>query len=87
MIDWDLVSFLHRGKHRLRILEILRKPKTPTQVKLDTGLHFNVVSRAIIELQEKGFVKCLTPESKLSRIYVITKKGDSYLLNAKEILK
>ena len=78
--DWNNISFIDRGKHRKTILELLNKPKTPTKIKEETKLHFNTVSRAIIELEKKALIKCLNPTQKLSRFYQITKKG-------KEILK
>jgi predicted transcriptional regulator len=78
-INWNDISFIVRGKHRKAILKLLNKPKTPTQVKKDTGLHFNTVSRILVELDKKGFVKCLTPKQKLARFYYITSKGKKVL--------
>ncbi|MBI2004207.1 ArsR family transcriptional regulator [Candidatus Pacearchaeota archaeon] len=82
--DWDVLSFIARGKHRENILKLLDKPKTPSRLKKETKLHFNAVSRAIIELEKKGLVKCLNPSQKLSRFYQITTYGKEIL---KEILK
>ena len=59
----------------LEILELLENPKTPTQIKKETDLHFNEVSRTIQELEKKGFVECLNPKQKLARFYKITFKG------------
>lgn len=73
--DWGGISFLHRGKHRKKILKLLEKPQTPTQVKEQTNLHFNIVSRTILQLEKKGFVECLNPQEKLGRFYRITDSG------------
>ena len=81
--DWDIISFIVRGKNRKTILELLDKPKTPTKLKTETKLHFNSVSRAIIELQKKELIKCLNPTQKLSRFYQITSKGKELLKKIK----
>lgn len=78
-ISWDDVSFIVRGKHRRVILNLLNKPKTPTQIKKESNLHFNTVSRILVELSKNGFVKCLTPQQKLARFYHITSKGKKVL--------
>ncbi|MFH1365639.1 MAG: winged helix-turn-helix domain-containing protein [archaeon] len=83
---WDDISFIIRSKHRKNILKLLDKPKTPTQIKKTTGLHFNIVSRTIIELEKNGFLKCLNPQQKLIRFYQITKRGKD-LLNKLESMK
>lgn len=74
-VNWNDKSFIERGKQRKIILQKLDKPKTPTELKNETGLHFNTVSRALIELEKKNFVKCLTPNQKLCRYYDLTNKG------------
>jgi DNA-binding HxlR family transcriptional regulator len=78
-VNWDEFSFIYRGKHRKRILSLLSKPKTPTQLKEETKLHFNIVSRTLIELEKKGFVKCVNPKQKMARFYNITEKGKKIL--------
>lgn len=78
-IDWNEVSFIERGKHRKAILKLLDKPKTPTQLKKESNLHFNTVSRALIELEKAKFVVCLTPDQKLCRFYGLTNKGKGIL--------
>jgi predicted transcriptional regulator len=78
-INWDDFSFIHRGKHRKMVLEILNKPKTPTQLKQETKLHFNIISRTLIELERQGFVECLNPKQKMARFYGITDKGNKVL--------
>ena len=82
---WDDISFIIRGIHRKEILELLDKPKTPTQIKEKTNLHFNSVSRTIIELEKQKFVKCLNPSQKLARFYQITDRGKELLKKIKEL--
>ena len=78
-IDWDDMSFILSGKHRKNILKLLENPKTPTQLKEETKLHFNQISRTLQELESKGFVECLNPKQKLTRFYKITSKGKNIL--------
>jgi len=74
-ISWDDISFIMRGKRRKIILNLLNKPKTPTQIKEETKLHFTTISRALTELEKTGFVKCLNSSQKLWRFYELTEKG------------
>ena len=84
-VNWDDISFLVRSKHRKAILKMLENPKTPTQIKNETKLHFNSVSRTINELEDKGFVKCLNPNQKLARFYQITCKGRILLTDSSKL--
>jgi len=78
-VDWEIMSFLASGKHRKVILKLLKETKTPTQIKNETNLHFNIASRTILKLTEKGLVECLNPNQKMAWFYRITKKGWGFL--------
>ena len=82
---WDNISFVVRSKHRKTMLKLLTKPRTPTQIKEETKLHFNAVSRSLIELEKKGFIKCLNPNQKLLRFYQITLEGKKLLKKLEEL--
>ena len=84
-MNWDDISFIVRGKHRKAILELLSKPRTPTQIKEETKLHFNSVSRTLNELVKKGFAECLNPNQKLIRFYRITNKGKKLLVSLDKV--
>ena len=77
---WELVSFVKRGKIRKRALMLLTSPKSPTEVAKEIDAHREATSRAIIALERRGLVKCLTPKEKMYRLYGLTKMG-------KEVLK
>lgn len=83
--EWDIISFIVRSKHRGNILKLLETPKTPTKIKEETKLHFNSVSRTIIELEKKGLINCLNPNQKLSRFYQITNKGKEILVKLNKL--
>ncbi|MBI1935572.1 winged helix-turn-helix transcriptional regulator [Candidatus Woesearchaeota archaeon] len=72
----ELISFVMSGEIRVNILQILAKSnKTPSLLAKEMKTHQSTTSRALAILQKKGLVICLTPKSKLSRIYSITNKG------------
>lgn len=62
--------FLKKGKIRKQILEHLREPKTATELAKELGKHRSSISRVLLELQERGFVKCINPEDDRFRHYV-----------------
>ena len=76
---WNLVSFVKRGKIRTNALKLLSSPKSPTEVAKEIGAHREAVSRAIIALEKKRLVKCLTPKEKAYRLYGLTAKGGKVL--------
>lgn len=82
--NWNDISFIIRSKHRKKILNLLDKPQTPTKIREKTKLHFNSVSRILVELEKKGLVMCLNPTQKLIRFYQITKKGKNLLEKIKK---
>ncbi len=84
--DWNNISFIIRSKHRKDILKLLDKPKTPTQLSKEIGLHFNSVSRTLIELERNRLIKCLNPSQKLIRFYQITNKGKRLLEKLKDFM-
>lgn len=56
------------------------EPHTPTELSRTINTHRSTTSRAILALEKKGLVKCITPKENMGRFYALTKKG-------KEILK
>jgi DNA-binding transcriptional ArsR family regulator len=81
-IDWSKYSFLLTAKNRRKILLALDKPRIPTELASISGLNLSHVSRALRELSNKGIVECLTPKSRVGKLYKRTKFGDeivSYL--------
>ena len=73
---WHLVSFVKRGRVRRQVLStILTEPRMPAEIARITKNHRPSVSRALLELKEKGLVECLTPNEKLGRLYKVTESG------------
>ncbi|MBW2972760.1 helix-turn-helix domain-containing protein [Candidatus Woesearchaeota archaeon] len=76
---YDLVSFVSRGKIRRKVLSNLDKPMTPTQLSEKIKTHRSTTSRAILALERKGLVKCITPKEYMGRYYQLTKLGHKIL--------
>ncbi len=87
MQDWVLIGKLKRAKNRLKILKAIPqdKPFMPSElVRIVYGkssnTYFNIVSRALGELEYMELVKVLNSKEKIGRLYKLTSKG-------KEIIK
>ncbi len=76
-------AYVLSGRVRLGILGELGRPMTPTALADRLRTHRSTVSRALSALEEKGLVKCVTPERKLVRFYRITSKGQVALDRAR----
>ena len=76
---YELISFVIRGKVRKKVLENLLEPKTPTELSSKIKTHRSTTSRAILALEKKGLVKCITPNENMGRYYEITHIGKKVL--------
>jgi len=75
------ISFVKRGKNRKEVFLALDKPMIPSELVIkiygkSSNTSFNIVSRALAELTEKGLVEILNPEERTGRIYRRTKFGE-----------
>ena len=80
MKSLNMVSFIKRGKNRKIVIETLSKPMMPSELVIKifgkpSNTHFNLVSRALGELKEKGLVRVLNEKEKTGRFYELTKEG------------
>lgn len=76
---YELVSFVSRGKIRKKVLKKLVVPYTPTELSVIIGTDRSTVSRAILALEKKGLVRCLTPKESMGRYYETTELGKKIL--------
>ncbi|MFA6333537.1 MAG: hypothetical protein WCX22_11325 [Methanoregula sp.] len=72
---FKLVSFVGRGSVRRKVLKALIKPNSPTELAKQLDSERSTISRAILELTEKGLVECLTPDERMGRYYRTTEIG------------
>ena len=76
---WDQISFA-QGRVRKLCLEALASgPRTPSGISRSSGIHLSHISRSLRELEAKGLVECVTPDSVKNRIYRITTQGRKVL--------
>jgi len=78
-MSWKDISYIIRSKIRKAVILELRTPKTPTMLARLLKTSLPNVSRALRQLEDKGFVTCLTPEEKVGKIYSLTEKGEQVL--------
>lgn len=76
---YELLSHVRRSAIKPKILRLLAEPKTPTDLKKVLGVHRESVSRALLDLEEKGLVECITPDQPNYRYYQRTTKGEELL--------
>jgi len=77
----NAVGFIKRGKNRKEVFMNLDKPMMPSELvmkiyKSNSNTYFNLVSRALSELKEKGLVEVVNPKERTGRIYRRTKEGE-----------
>jgi len=74
-MDWNLYSWVVRGKQRRKVIEAMSKPKTPSEIRKDTKLSIAHVSKVLKLFAKMGIAKCLTPDVRIGKIYALTEKG------------
>jgi DNA-binding MarR family transcriptional regulator len=89
-MDWKKCAWLRRGKRRLQTLEILSKTSTPLTIKdvtVKSRIAISQASATIAELEKTGLVKCLNPDDKIGKLYVISDEGKKIIdaLEDKEV--
>jgi len=81
MESLNTISYVKRGKNRKVVFLALDKAMMPSELVIkiygkNSNTYFNIVSRALAELTEKGIVEVLNPKERTDRIYQRTKLGD-----------
>jgi len=75
-----LVGKVKRGKNRLKIFKAIDEPIMPSELVVKvygkkSNTYFNLVSRALAELEELKLIEVVNPKERTGRIYELTKKG------------
>jgi predicted transcriptional regulator len=68
--ELQLEIFLKKSELRKAVWNNLTKPKTATDIAGELKKHRSAVSRVLLDMQKKGFVKCVNPEDKSFRVYI-----------------
>ena len=74
-INYEIISFLMRGKRRNKVLYSLKSPQMPRDIADKCKLSISNVSASLKELLGKDLIKCITPNEKIFKFYQMTKKG------------
>jgi len=64
-----LEIFLKKSKLRQEVWNKLNKAKTATDIAKELKKHRSAVSRALLDMENAGLVKCVNPEDKSFRHY------------------
>ncbi|MBI2110656.1 winged helix-turn-helix transcriptional regulator [Candidatus Woesearchaeota archaeon] len=85
MVNYALISFLLRGKRRVKVLKTLNNdnPKIPKDIAEECRISISNVSNSLAELLDKGLIKCINPKDHFYRFYKITNNGKEVLKNLK----
>jgi DNA-binding MarR family transcriptional regulator len=65
-----LEIFLRKSALRKEVWKQLDKNKTASEIAKDLDKHRSAISRVLLDMERKGFVKCLNQEDKSFRCYV-----------------
>jgi predicted transcriptional regulator len=81
MDSLNAISYVKRGKNRKKVFLALDKAMMPSELVIkiygtNSNTYFNIVSRVLAELTEKGIVEVLNSKERTGRIYQKTKLGD-----------
>jgi predicted transcriptional regulator len=68
--ELELEIFLKKSDLRKEVWNNLNKPKTATEISEELKKHRSSVNRVLLDMEKKGFVKCLNDEDKSFRCYV-----------------
>ncbi len=73
------ITFIRRSTNRRNILKQLvaaTTPLTPSDLADATDITLNSASRAVRQLADRGFVRCVNPDASRYRRYTTTTKGE-----------
>ena len=76
---WEDVSFIISSSYRKKVLNGLTQPNTPSKLSKELKINKTHISRALSELESKKMIKCLTPNIKKGKIYVLADYGKTVL--------
>ncbi|RLF08209.1 MAG: ArsR family transcriptional regulator [Thermoprotei archaeon] len=70
------LGFVLASKYRVEIVrQLALSPMTPSQIARRTGIHISHVSLTLRDLAKENIVRCVNPERKKGRLYILTDTG------------
>ena len=87
MVDWKLIGYIIRSKHRTNVIRCLKEPKTVMQVATELDVERRVVYNAVNELLSAGAIMDLDKNKKRNKLFVATEDGIEAIdsIDAREI--
>ena len=83
-----LMSFLLRGKRRLKIiLELEKSPRTSIELSKILNISTSNIAKNLTEFKQKGLVEVLNPQDRSFKFYALSKKAREAMPKLKNILK
>lgn len=85
---WKHISYILGSPLSRKILVCLsesEKPIAPLQIAKKTNIARSNVSTKLGHLSKRGLVRCINPEVRKWRFYVITKDGEAVLREIKKM--
>ena len=84
---WNLIAFAQGKVKRECLMQLTESPKPPKIIAKNLKRSLPSISRAIIQLSEKGLVECINPDRINNRFYKITNLGLEVVKELKVINK
>ncbi|MBW2975432.1 ArsR family transcriptional regulator [Candidatus Woesearchaeota archaeon] len=76
----NLIGFIISSNRRKEVLkELSKKPKRPMELCKKLDLDTGNIARLLFQLEKKNVIKCVTPEKRSWRVYMITSLGEEVL--------
>ncbi|PIO08565.1 MarR family transcriptional regulator [Candidatus Pacearchaeota archaeon CG10_big_fil_rev_8_21_14_0_10_34_12] len=76
---WEDISHIISSEYRKKALKNLQNPKIPSKLSKELGINKTHISRTLKDLEIGKMVKCLVPNKKKGKIFVITSYGKKIL--------
>ena len=70
------LSFVIRDSQRTKVIKIIDRRKTPTQIKKETNLSLNNISDILNIFKKIKIVRCINEKNITGRLYELTKEGE-----------
>ena len=82
------IAYYIGGRVRREVIHALKeKPKTAVMLSDELNRSRPSISRILLELEQKGYAKCVNPEKDKFRLYSLTGKGLKLLEKAEKYNK
>ncbi len=81
---WDDIGFVISSNYRKKVLKALDTEKQPSELSKELNINKTHISRTLNELESKGMIKCLNPNLKKGKLYVISDYGKEILKEVKK---